>query len=233
MLSKVFKPVNFELLEKWFKECWFARYQVTGALVFDEIFKFENLDGKKIVFLNGDHFSTYFIVKSLLKTIDNFVLIWVDAHPDLNTPYESPSGNIHGMTLRHLFGDGYSQLTSERFLNPDQVYLVQVTEFDPGENAFIAQRDKKVYVAEDLTHLRFPVPVYLSIDFDVFSDFEAVNVSAKTSVNIENFKGYLSTFIQNNDVIWVDFNEYDAYKDRDLEEFKKAVGLISYVSGLL
>ena len=33
-------------------------------------------------------------------------LIWIDAHPDINTPETSPSGNVHGMPLAALAGLG-------------------------------------------------------------------------------------------------------------------------------
>ena len=39
-------------------------------------------------------------------------MIWYDAHGDLNVPEESPSGNIHGMPLRVLAGEGDSRLVN-------------------------------------------------------------------------------------------------------------------------
>ncbi|MEZ4417384.1 MAG: arginase [Gemmatimonadota bacterium] len=38
-------------------------------------------------------------------------LIWFDAHADMNTPASTPSGNIHGMALSVLLGDGPEALT--------------------------------------------------------------------------------------------------------------------------
>jgi arginase len=38
-------------------------------------------------------------------------LIWIDAHADMNTPESSPSGNIHGMPLACLIGQGPEELT--------------------------------------------------------------------------------------------------------------------------
>jgi arginase len=32
-------------------------------------------------------------------------LLWLDAHPDFNTPATSPSGNPHGMSLAFLCGE--------------------------------------------------------------------------------------------------------------------------------
>jgi arginase len=39
-------------------------------------------------------------------------LIWFDAHADMNTPETTPSGNIHGMPLAVLLGNGAPELTS-------------------------------------------------------------------------------------------------------------------------
>ncbi|MGH3734382.1 MAG: arginase family protein [Micromonosporaceae bacterium] len=37
---------------------------------------------------------------------DQLTVLWLDAHPDLNTPQSSPSGAFHGMVLRTLLGQG-------------------------------------------------------------------------------------------------------------------------------
>ncbi len=37
-------------------------------------------------------------------------LIWLDAHADMNTPESSPSGNVHGMPLACILGNGPPQL---------------------------------------------------------------------------------------------------------------------------
>jgi arginase len=39
-------------------------------------------------------------------------LLWVDAHGDINTPETSPSGNIHGMPVAALLGEGPPELTT-------------------------------------------------------------------------------------------------------------------------
>jgi arginase len=38
-------------------------------------------------------------------------LIWIDAHADMNTPDSSPSGNVHGMPLACIIGNGPEELT--------------------------------------------------------------------------------------------------------------------------
>jgi arginase len=69
-------------------------------------------------------------------------VVWLDAHPDLNTPQSSPSGHFHGMPLRVLLGDGDPEFTAgvERPLSPGQVLLAGVRAPDPAEQALIEQR---------------------------------------------------------------------------------------------
>jgi len=48
-------------------------------------------------------------------------LIWLDAHADLNTPASSLSGNVHGMPVAHLLGEGDEAMRS--LANPSPAML--------------------------------------------------------------------------------------------------------------
>ena len=69
-------------------------------------------------------------------------LIWFDAHADINTPATSPSGNIHGMPLAVLLGQGAPELTGLCGHSPkiDRRYLAHVgaRDLDDGERSQIA-----------------------------------------------------------------------------------------------
>ena len=66
------------------------------------------------VILGGDHsiaIGTFSGVSSFFHSNKQEVgLIWFDAHADINTDKSSPSGNIHGMPLAVLLGEGNSEL---------------------------------------------------------------------------------------------------------------------------
>jgi len=108
----------------------------------------------------------------------NLAVLWLDAHADLNTPRTSPSGHFHGMVLRTLLGDGPLAFTETlpRPLRPEQVALVGLRETDPAEADYIASRDVKVLVPDDLADPTVIVDllrsmdaehVYLHLDLDV------------------------------------------------------------------
>ena len=54
------------------------------------------------IVLGGDHSISMGSVAGVAGRGRTAVL-WIDAHADLNTPATSPSGNLHGMPLAHLF----------------------------------------------------------------------------------------------------------------------------------
>ncbi|MEV4566857.1 arginase family protein [Nonomuraea sp. NPDC049419] len=68
---------------------------------------------------------------------DRLVVVWFDAHGDLNTPASSPSGAYHGMVLRALTGDGPVDLVAGDPLTPRQIVLTGARDLDAAEESFI------------------------------------------------------------------------------------------------
>ncbi|MCH5375807.1 MAG: arginase [Planctomycetes bacterium] len=68
-------------------------------------------------------------------------LIWFDAHGDINVPGTSPSGNIHGMPLAHLLGNGDEDLKGilgfSPKVKPENVALIGIRDIDAGERKII------------------------------------------------------------------------------------------------
>lgn len=56
---------------------------------------------KNQIFFSSDHASSglYLSTFKKLNPDSRIGIIWIDAHGDLHSPYTSPSGNMHGMTL--------------------------------------------------------------------------------------------------------------------------------------
>jgi arginase family enzyme len=62
------------------------------------------------VIIGGDHISALGFHTGLARAYGEIGIIWVDTHPDLNTPETSPSGNIHGMVPAGLLGRGTERM---------------------------------------------------------------------------------------------------------------------------
>jgi len=93
------------------------------------------------VILGGDHsiaIGTFSGLASASRAGGNDLgLIWFDAHADINTPESSGTGNIHGMPLAVLLGEGVPELTDiEGFkpkLKPEYFAHIGARDLDSGE----------------------------------------------------------------------------------------------------
>jgi len=118
-------------------------------------------------------------------------LLWLDAHPDVNTPETSPTGNAHGMVLRGLLGEGPFAIDDP--LPRERVVLAGVRAFDPGELAFLEAAPRlTVWDVEYLRGDGWRAPLgellqrvardscrlYVSVDLDVFDPAIAPGVVA-------------------------------------------------------
>ena len=81
-------------------------------------------------------------------------VIWVDAHGDANSPMTSPSGNIHGMPMATLLGNGYPELVNigrpGAKLSGKDVVLIGIRALDNAERDWLKQSGVKVYTMRDL-----------------------------------------------------------------------------------
>jgi arginase len=104
-------------------------------------------DGAFPVILGGDHsiaIGSFSGISSHFHNKDQEVgLIWFDAHADINTPQTSSSGNIHGMPLAVLLGEGTDALVDlEGFtpkLNKQFFAHVGARDLDAGERKRIKE----------------------------------------------------------------------------------------------
>lgn len=81
-------------------------------------------------------------------------VIWIDAHGDFNTPGTTHTGNIHGMTLALLLGDGYPELVDVgrpgSVLRPEDVVMVGVRDLDHEERLRLRESGITVYTMRDI-----------------------------------------------------------------------------------
>ncbi|MGA7181093.1 MAG: arginase [Thiobacillaceae bacterium] len=75
-------------------------------------------------------------------------LIWIDAHPDAQTPETTHTGNIHGMPLAALLGQGPGQLIDVLgdvpIVNPAHVIVIGVRAVEPEEMALLSKLGVRV-----------------------------------------------------------------------------------------
>lgn len=106
-------------------------------------------DGAIPVILGGDHsiaIGTFSALSSFYRAGgEDLGLIWFDAHADINTPETSLSGNVHGMPLAVLLGEGHPELVGLEGFSPklNKKYFAHVgaRDLDIGERSRINALD--------------------------------------------------------------------------------------------
>lgn len=125
------------------------------------------------IVIGGDCGVSSAAVMHAVEKRGDLALIWFDAHPDLNSPENSPSGAFGGMVLRALVDDGV--------VPSGRVLLAGARSWDPGEDEFAAAAGIRAFTVDELADAAALVEavsatgaeaVYLHIDLDVLDPGE-------------------------------------------------------------
>ena len=152
------------------------------------------------VFIGGDHSLAIGSIGGVTHHQPAGV-IYIDAHGDFNTPATSPSGNIHGMPLAHLLGEGYARLVNVGRKGPklkaEDIVLIGVRELDPRERLRLKEKGVAVLSMRDIDErgmatvarqsldlLGHHERLHVSLDADVLDPIEAPGVGTPSSGGI-------------------------------------------------
>ena len=118
------------------------------------------------------------------STQDAMAVLWLDAHPDLNTPESSPSGAFTGMVLRTLLGDGTPSLVPPTPVDPSRTILAGIRNTDFGEGDYLAASAVRLLEVQQVSAESIgqslaesgATSVYIHVDLDVLdpSEFDGV-----------------------------------------------------------
>jgi arginase len=145
------------------------------------------------VFLGGDHSISIGTVSAIDAHGQDVGVLWIDAHGDFNTPETTPSGNVHGMALATLLGQGAPELTNigrpGAKLKPSEVVLFGVRDLDGQEKEALRDSGMLVLTMREidemgvaqaarraLEHLAGLPRLHISLDMDALDPLEAPGV---------------------------------------------------------
>ena len=107
--------------------------------------------------LGGDHSVALGTLGGLAAAHGVGGVLWIDAHPDINTPETSPSGNVHGMSLSAALGLAGPAFESDAWplpaVDPKRVALVGVRQLDEGERRLLRQADVRVFTMSEIDRI--------------------------------------------------------------------------------
>lgn len=119
--------------------------------------------------LGGDHSIAVGSISGISQHYENLGVIWYDAHGDLNVPEESPSGNVHGMPLRILAGDGPDELVNINDftpkVKPENIVLIGMWDLDEGERKYIKDKNIKTFTMADIDRFGIQEVIERSLEY--------------------------------------------------------------------
>lgn len=149
----------------------------------------EDLTDSFLMNIGGDHGLSLGTIHGLLAHHPDSVVVWADAHGDINTPECSPSGNFHGMPLAFLLGLARHPHFGwiRRKLLPHKLIFFGPRDLDQGEKDIIARHSIQYFSSEEINRLGAKevlemalhkadpfgtCPIHLSFDVDVFDQVD-------------------------------------------------------------
>jgi arginase len=169
-----------------------SNYQIS------ECISLEKLDDSFLLNVGGDHGMALGTIHGILSHRPETIVIWADAHGDINTPEISPSGNFHGMPLAFLLKVAKHPDFDwiKRALLPQKLILIGPRDLDEGEKDLIQRLSIQYFSSEELNrigvkevleialHRADPMglsPIHLSFDVDLFDGLDIPSTGTTVS----------------------------------------------------
>jgi arginase len=166
--------------------------------------------GRFPLVLGGDHSLSIGSVRGAARN-KKLGVIWIDAHADFNTAETTPSGNIHGMSLAILAGQGdpsLVQLWDEPFpvIDPKKIAIIGARDLDSGEKVNLQNAGAMVLgmeqidrygmvamVEKAIEHVSRDVDgIWLSLDLDALDPQHAPGVGTPVPAGLTQREAHLA-----------------------------------------
>lgn len=160
--------------------------------------------------IGGDHSLSIGSVRGAARH-KKIGVIWIDAHADFNTAETTPSGNIHGMSLAILTGQGDKSLVqlwdeSIPVIDPEKVAIIGARDLDSGEKANLSNAGAMVMGMEQIDRYGMVTVVekaiervsrdvdgiYLSLDLDALDPQHAPGVGTPVPAGLTQRETHLA-----------------------------------------
>jgi arginase len=202
------------------------------------------------IFLGGDHSISIGTVSAVTSGIEPVGVLWVDAHGDFNTPDITPSGNVHGMALAALMGQGAPELTgigrAGAKLTASQTVLFGTRDLDVAERQAVRAAGILVVTMREIDEVGVAVAarkaleylsgvarLHVSLDMDALDPMEAPGVGTPVSGGLTFREAHLlmETLADTGKVSSLDIVEVNPILDDRNRTARLAVDLASSLFG--
>ncbi|SHI92602.1 arginase [Clostridium cavendishii DSM 21758] len=212
---------------------------------------FNSLNANSFPFVvGGDHSLGLGSVAGASKYFgEDFGVIWIDAHGDINTDVSSPTGNVHGMPLAASIGIGPKELKNIYFdgvkVKPSNIFILCARDLDKGELELIQKHDlsvwttsqiKEIGVSKALEELLIKIKninnIHLSFDIDCL-DAELVpgtGTPVTDGMELNEIKYLLQGILSTKKIKSMDFVEFNPFIDKDNKTLNNCIDLLNLIA---
>lgn len=212
---------------------------------------FESLSRSHLpIVLGGDHSQAIGTISGVSRYYssknEKIGVVWVDAHADINTPESSPSGNIHGMPLSVLLGQGHQQLTeiggNGAKIAAENVALIGIRTIDDQEKQCLKRAGVRYFSMRDIDErgmfqvMREAIAaasqdtaaIHLSFDIDGIDPRYAPGVSTPVSGGLTLREAHLALemLYETKKICSMEFVELNPYTDVGAQSANLVVDLV-------
>ena len=197
------------------------------------------LSGKRPISIAGDCCTTIGMLAGLQRAGLEPILIWFDAHGDLNTWETTPSGFLGGMPLAMLVGRGEQTMLKALDLIPlaeDRVILTDARDLDPGETQLIEEAN--IIHLPDVKNLLDSTlpdgPLYVHIDTDIVNPTEAsaMNYPAAGGPSAKEMQTIMKHLNRTEKIAAVSVSTWNPKMDEDGQSRRLCMGLLDTLIGI-
>lgn len=208
-------------------------------------------EGAFPLILGGDHSIAIGSIKAVLNHYPDLGVLWFDAHGDINTTETTPSGNIHGMPVATLMGQGSSQLLEigqkDHLLKRENLVYIGSRDLDLGERQMMRDFGVKVFtmhevdalgvqrvIKEALDYLEDKTKhIHVSFDMDVLDPEVAPGTGTKVPGGMAYREGHLclESVAQTGQLVSCEFVEVNPILDHENKTAQAAVALAGSLLG--
>lgn len=171
-----------------------------GNALISRAIETENLNDSFLLNVGGDHGLSLGTIHGLLHHYPDLVVVWADAHGDINTPTSSLTGNFHGMPVSFLLKgpqgrDDFSWM--KKILRPERLIFMGPRDLDPAEKKIIEEMGIQWYSSQTMNEygvenlLKHALniadpsgksPIHLSFDIDIFDAHDVQSTGTRVDL---------------------------------------------------
>jgi len=136
------------------------------------------------VTIGGDHAVAIGSIAGFARTAHRPGVLWIDTHPDINTPTTSHSGHIHGMPMAIATGFATGDLPELGHLSgkhpaiaPEDVCYLGIRDIDMAERRILRESGMWALTMEEWSDLGIPAGVAQALEYLQSRKVDAVHVS--------------------------------------------------------